>query len=208
MKKIYKKGDVTKMKKYIHYCWFGNNKKPKLLKKCLKSWKKFLPEYEIMEWNEENFDINITKFSKQAYEAKKWAFVSDVARIFALKEYGGIYLDTDMIIQKNIDDIIEKAEVFAGWESKYNVAVGILGAKNPNNKLINKIWDFYCNNEFSVENAYALSIPTLLTRILREDYNLESKWTKNQTLKEKIRKLYLRITKKYKPKKYYSLKDL
>ena len=74
------------MEKYIHYCWFGKNPLPKLAKKCIKSWKKYLPDYEIIEWNESNFDINLTKFSKQAYEAKKWAFVSDVARVYALKE--------------------------------------------------------------------------------------------------------------------------
>ena len=91
------------MEKIIHYCWFGGKPLPKLAKKCIKSWKKFLPDFEIREWNETNFDINITKFSKQAYDAKKWAFVSDVARIYALKNYGGIYFDTDMIITKNID---------------------------------------------------------------------------------------------------------
>lgn len=97
------------MEKYIHYCWFGNNKLPKLAKKCIKSWKKYLPEYKIIEWNENNFDVNITRFSKQAYEAKNWAFVSDVARIYALKEMGGIYFDTDMMITSHVsDDILEK----------------------------------------------------------------------------------------------------
>ena len=85
------------MEKYIHYCWFGNNKLSGLAKKCIKSWKKYLPDYEIIEWNEENFDVNITKFSKKAYEEKKWAFVSDVARVYALKKMGGIYFDTDMM---------------------------------------------------------------------------------------------------------------
>ena len=94
------------MEKIIHYCWFGGKPLPKLAKKCIKSWKKFLPDFEIREWNETNFDINITKFSKQAYDAKKWAFVSDVARIYALKNYGGIYFDTDMIVTKNIDESV------------------------------------------------------------------------------------------------------
>ena len=117
------------MKKYIHYCWFGGKPLPKLAKKCIKSWKKYLPDFEIIEWNEQNFDINITNFSRDAFKNKKWAFVSDVARIYALKEYGGIYFDTDMIVTKNIDELL-KDEVFAGWESEFNVAVGVLYSKN------------------------------------------------------------------------------
>ena len=173
------------MRKVIHYCWFGNKPLPKLAKKCIKSWKKFLPDYEIIEWNESNFDVNITKFSKQAYDAKKWAFVSDVARIYALKKMGGIYFDTDMIVTKNIDSLLEN-EVFAGWESEYNVAVGVLGVKNPNNELINKIWDFYCENEFSEENVYSLSIPTILSNILKRDYGLKFDHLNNQVLKNGI----------------------
>lgn len=173
------------MEKYIHYCWFGGKPLPKLAKKCIKSWKKFLPDYEIIEWNESNFDVNMTKFSKQAYDAKKWAFVSDVARIYALKKMGGIYFDTDMIVTKNIDELLE-SEVFAGWESEYNVAVGVLGVKKPNNKLINQLWDFYCENEFSEENVYSLSIPTILSNILKRDYGLKFDHMNNQELKDGI----------------------
>ena len=173
------------MKKYIHYCWFGGKPLPKLAKKCIKSWKKFLPDYEIIEWNESNFDVNMTKFSKQAYDAKKWAFVSDVARIYALKEMGGIYFDTDMIVTKNIDELLDD-EIFAGWESEYNVAVGVLGVKRPNNKLINQLWDFYCENEFTEENIYSLSIPTILSNILKRDYGLKFDYMNNQKLKDGI----------------------
>ena len=178
------------MEKIIHYCWFGGKPLPKLAKKCIKSWKKFLPDFEIREWNETNFDINITKFSKQAYDAKKWAFVSDVARIYALKNYGGIYFDTDMIITKNIDEVLTH-EVVAGWESEYNVAVGVLTAKSKNNELINKLWDFYCENDFSEENVYSLSIPTILTNLLKREYNLKSKHLECQTLRNDI-KIYAR----------------
>lgn len=178
------------MEKYIHYCWFGKNPLPKLAKKCIKSWKKYLPDYEIIEWNESNFDINLTKFSKQAYEAKKWAFVSDVARVYALKEYGGIYFDTDMLLKTNIDELLEH-ELIAGWESEYNVAVGVLTAKHKNNELIDKLWQFYKENEFSVENVYSLSIPTILTNILKSDYGLRSKYLENQILNGDI-KIYAR----------------
>ena len=153
------------MKKIIHYCWFGGKPLPNLAKKCIKSWKKYFPDYEIKEWNENNFDINITKFSKQAYDSKKWAFVSDVARIYALKNFGGIYFDTDMIVKKKCEELFD-CDILAGWESEYHVAVGVLYAKEKENSLINKIWDFYCNNEFSEENVYSLSIPSILTNIL------------------------------------------
>lgn len=174
------------MKKVIHYCWFGEKPLPKLAKKCIKSWKKFLPDYEIMKWNENNFDINITTFSKKAYEEKKWAFVSDVARIYALKEYGGIYFDTDMIVHKDINEILE-SEAFAGWESDLHVAVGVLGAREKDNELINKLWEFYCKNEFSVENMYSLSIPVILTNILLTEYGLKYDSLHNQELKGGIK---------------------
>ncbi len=178
------------MEKYIHYCWFGGKPLPKLARKCIKSWKKYLPDFEIIEWNENNFDVNITKFSKEAYKQKKWAFVSDVARIYALKNYGGIYFDTDMIVKKNIDELL-KHEVVAGWESEYNVAVGVLTSKHKENELINKLWNFYCENDFSVENVYSLSIPTVLTNILKSDYNLKSNHLENQELPTGI-KIYAR----------------
>ena len=98
------------MKKYIHYCWFGGKPLSKLAKKCIKSWKKYLPDYEIIEWNENNFDVNVTKFSRQAYQEKKWAFVSDVARIYALKKYGGIYLDASVFLNSSVYRYVNKKE--------------------------------------------------------------------------------------------------
>ena len=91
------------MSKYIHYCWFGGKPLPKLAKKCIKSWKKYLPDYEIIEWNENNVDLEECAFIKEAYENKKWAFVADYARTKAIYEMGGIYFDTDMLITKPID---------------------------------------------------------------------------------------------------------
>lgn len=173
------------MKKYIHYCWFGGKPLPKLAKKCIKSWKKYLPDFEIIEWNEKNFDINMTNFSKHAYEEKKWAFVSDVARIYALKEYGGIYFDTDMIVTKNVDKLLDD-ELFAGWESEFNVAVGVLYSKNKNHPLINKLWNFYSENDFDEDNMFSFSIPTLLGNILKTEYGLKYDHLNNQLLKDGI----------------------
>lgn len=92
--------------KVIHYCWFGRNPLPPLAIKCIESWKKYLPDYEIKEWNEDNFDVNIIPYTKEAYEAKKYAFVSDYARFWILYKYGGLYFDTDVEVIKPIEDII------------------------------------------------------------------------------------------------------
>lgn len=82
--------------KKIHYCWFGGNPKSDLILTCIKSWKNFCPDYEIIEWNENNWDINYNQYTREAYQAKKWAFVSDVARLDIVYRYGGLYLDTDV----------------------------------------------------------------------------------------------------------------
>ena len=86
--------------KIIHYCWFGHNKKSKLIKRCIKSWEKYCPDYKIIEWNEDNFDINICPYVKEAYDEGKWAFVSDYVRFYVLKKYGGIYVDTIRLLQQ------------------------------------------------------------------------------------------------------------
>ena len=92
--------------KIIHYCWFGGNPKPQILLNCIESWKKFCPDYEIIEWNESNFDVNFCAYSTRAYEAKKWAFVSDIARIKIIYDYGGIYLDTDVLLKNSLDNLL------------------------------------------------------------------------------------------------------
>ena len=94
--------------KIIHYCWFGRNPLPQSAKECIASWKKFLPDYEIKEWNEDNFDVNITTYTSEAYKARKFAFVSDYARFWILYNYGGLYFDTDVEILKPLDDIIQR----------------------------------------------------------------------------------------------------
>jgi len=101
--------------KIIHYCWFGRNPLPESAKKCINSWRKYLPDYEIKEWNEDNFDVNIIPYTKEAYEAKKYAFVSDYARFWILYKYGGLYFDTDVEVIKPMDDIIKRGP-FMGIE--------------------------------------------------------------------------------------------
>lgn len=99
----------------IHYCWFGHNPLPELAQKCIASWKKFLPDYEIREWNEDNFDVNMIPYTAEAYRQKKYAFVSDYARFWILYRYGGLYFDTDVEIICPMDDIIERG-CFMGFE--------------------------------------------------------------------------------------------
>lgn len=103
--------------KVIHYCWFGRSPLPPVAVKCIESWKKYLPDYEIKEWNEDNFDVNMIPYTMEAYKAKKYAFVSDYARFWILYNYGGLYFDTDVEAIKPLDDIIEKGP-FMGCENE------------------------------------------------------------------------------------------
>lgn len=101
--------------KMIHYCWFGKGNKPRLAEKCIRSWRKFFPEYQIKEWNEENYDVNAIPYTKEAYAARKYAFVSDYARFDILYKNGGVYFDTDVEVIRPMDDIIESG-AFMGME--------------------------------------------------------------------------------------------
>ena len=102
--------------KTIHYCWFGHSEKPELFVKCLNSWKKYCPDYEIKEWNEDNFDIHCSDYVQEAYEAGKWAFVTDYARLWIIYHHGGIYLDTDVEVIKPYDDLLSN-KAFFGFET-------------------------------------------------------------------------------------------
>ena len=108
--------------KVIHYCWFGNNPKPKVIQNCIESWKKNCPDYEIKEWNESNYDVNKTKYTQLAYESKKYAFLTDYVRLDVLYNEGGIYMDTDVKLIKPIDDLVEKGN-FMSFEKKGRVTL-------------------------------------------------------------------------------------
>ena len=156
------------MGKYIHYCWFGGKPLPKLAKKCIKSWKKYLPDYEIIEWNENNVNLEECAFIKEAYENKKWAFVADYARTKAIYEMGGIYFDTDMIITKPIDFLLDK-ETFLGVEDSMMVNAAVWGAAKPKSYFAKRMLDYYQSKEhFEINNIYKMSIPRIITKILDE----------------------------------------
>lgn len=115
--------------KKIHYCWFGRNPLPESAQKCIASWRKYFPDYEIVEWNEDNFDVNIIPYTREAYEAKKYAFVSDYARFWILYHHGGLYFDTDVEVIRPMDDIIAE-DAFLGFEINPSKEVPA-GAVNP-----------------------------------------------------------------------------
>ena len=152
-------------KKYIHYCWFGDKPLPKLAKKCIKSWKKYLPDYEIIRWSEENVNLEECPFIKEAYENKKWAFVSDYVRTYALYEQGGLYLDTDVKILKNVEDIIDKNLVF-GYEDSGYFGTAVIATNITHNPYIKEILEYYSNIEdFNVDIIYNYANPAIITRI-------------------------------------------
>lgn len=118
--------------KVIHYCWFGGNPLPESALKCIESWRKFCPDYEIKEWNEKNYDVNKIQYVKEAYQEKKYAFVTDVARLDIVHREGGIYLDTDVEIVKSLDGLLVH-EAYMGMETVGRVNTGLgFGAKKHN----------------------------------------------------------------------------
>ena len=152
--------------KIIHYCWFGRKPLPELALKCIASWKKFLPDYEIKEWNEENFDVNQIPYTAEAYKCKKYAFVSDYARFKIMYEYGGIYFDTDVEVIKKLDDIIARGPFF-GIEASLNdcyCAPGLGFACNPQFDLCKEMVKQYECSKFILQNGQ-LNLKTVVVRI-------------------------------------------
>lgn len=159
---------MEKIPKVIHYCWFGGAKKPDIVRKCIQSWKNKMPDYQIVEWNEENFDIRINKFTLDAYSSKKWAFVSDYCRLWVLYNYGGIYLDTDMEVVKSLDDFLV-LDSFGGVEMDKYVNVAIWGCKKED-KFIKDLLDYYQTIDFkkNLDNLKTVTIPVIVTNKLKE----------------------------------------
>lgn len=177
--------------KIIHYCWFGRNPLPPLAQKCIASWRKYLPDYEIKEWNEDNFDVDIIPYTVEAYRAKKYAFVSDYARFWILYKYGGIYFDTDVEVIRPLDDIIAKG-CFMGFETdprpkadgdgprrgtdkgdahSGTVAPGLGLGVNPGLGLMKKMLDYYDGLHFVNEAVMRnqITVVHIATKILMDN---------------------------------------
>ena len=128
--------------KKIHYCWIGGNPLPESAKKCIKSWKKYCPDYEIIEWNETNYDFTKIPYMKEAYEAKKWGFVPDYARLDIIYTHGGIYLDTDVEIVRSLDPLLG-LNCFAGFQDTEFVALGLGFGAEAGNPVIKTLMESY-----------------------------------------------------------------
>lgn len=162
--------------KIIHYCWFGGNDIPEKDKKCIESWKKYCPDYKIIQWNESNYDITKNQYMKECYESKRWGFVGDYARLDIIYNYGGFYFDTDVELIKPIDELLN-LKGFAGFEvgsnDKKYVALGLGFGAEAQNEIIGKMRDEYKNAQF-VRNDGSLNLlpsPHYSTKVL-ENYGL------------------------------------
>lgn len=154
--------------KIIHYCWFGTGEIPKKEQECIETWKKFFPDYEFKFWNETNFNLSECKFAQQAYDVKKYAFVSDYARAKVLYEYGGIYLDTDVKILKKFPKVTSE-QGFIGFERKAFLGTAVVGCK-AYNENIKELLRYYEEHNFIQEDGSFDNIAnvSILTDIMKE----------------------------------------
>lgn len=139
--------------KIIHYCWFGGNPLNELSIKCIESWKKYCPDYQIIEWNESNFDINCNDYVREAYEAKKWAFVTDYVRLKIVFEHGGLYFDTDVEVVKPIDTIVENTSAFFAMESAGVVATGLGFGAEKGAPILQRLMSDYDGIHFNLDDV-------------------------------------------------------
>ena len=158
--------------KKIHYCWFGKNSLPDEVKKYIASWRQHCPDYEIIEWNESNFNVDENSYCREAYKSKKWAFVSDYVRLKVLYLYGGFYMDTDVEILKPLDPL-RNYEAVSGYESPTHIATGTLAAC-PNNEWIRLVLDNYEDRHFILPdgNYDTTTNVIVITQLTREFYKL------------------------------------
>lgn len=155
--------------KKIHYCWFGGNPLPENLKLYIETWRKFCPDYEIKEWNENTFNVGGNEFTRTAYEHKKWAYVSDYVRAYALYHEGGVYLDTDVELKANIDQFLEH-EAFTGFESKGSPFTA-LWAAIPKHSLTEKVLSYYEGRVYKLaQETNTVSVG----RILIDDFGINA----------------------------------
>lgn len=153
--------------KKIHYCWFGNNPKSKLIEKCIASWRKFLPEWEIIEWNEENYDVNKNEYISEAYKQKKWAFVVDYARFDILNQCGGIFFDTDVEVLKPIPEKLLEHSAFTGFESDKTINPGLVFAAEAKQPMLQEIMSVYEHKKFGeMINGRIENIVDIVTGIM------------------------------------------
>jgi len=152
--------------KKIHYCWFGRGEKPRLAKKCIASWRKFCPDYEIIEWNEDNFNLDYNGYTRYCYDNKKWAFLSDFARLVVVAEHGGIYFDTDVQLLRDPEELL-RHEAFYGFENDSNIATGLGFGAEANHPTILAMKTRYEEIAPNADGSYPMIVcPALNTQAL------------------------------------------
>ncbi len=149
--------------KVIHYIWLGGKPLPKIAKKCIKSWKKFCPDYEIKRWDESNLDLNKYQFAKEAYEAKKFAFVSDVFRTEILYNCGGVYFDIDVELIKSIDKLIDNYDCVMAFEDGEYIAPGLVFASKEHNEDLKNILENYMNLKYDKNRLSDITVCRIYT---------------------------------------------
>ena len=163
--------------KKIHYCWFGGKPLPEEYKNYINSWKKYCPDYKIIEWNENTFDVKSNTYVEEAYKAKKWAFITDYVRLYVLYKYGGIYMDTDVEIIKPIDSFL-KHKAFSGFESNANIPTGIM-ASEKGFGLYKEFLDYYKDKHFiKVDGSYDTTTNVAIMTEICKKYGLKQDNTK------------------------------
>ena len=162
--------------KVIHYCWFGRNPLPESALKCIKSWKKKCSHYRIVEWNEDNFDVSVNLYCRQAYENKKWAFVTDFARLWILYNYGGLYFDTDVKVIKSFDDMLDN-QCFLGIEkSTRNIQVntGVGMGCEKGNPVVKALMDSYADIPFIIDGKQDITTCTVRNTAVLEKFGYKN----------------------------------
>jgi len=164
--------DSAAIPKIVHYCWFGRGQKPKIVRKCIASWKKRLPDYTFMEWTEDQFDVHSSAYVQEAYTSRKFAFVSDVARLHALYSHGGIYMDTDVEVLQPLDRFLSH-EAFSGFEDEVFLQSGTMGAV-PGHPWIKELLDYYGNKSFiKADGSYDTTTNTMVISRICERHGLQ-----------------------------------
>lgn len=190
--------------KTIHYCWFGGAPLPEKERHCIESWRKYCPDYEIIEWNESNYDISQNEYIRQAYEAKRWAFVTDYVRLDIIYRFGGIYLDTDVEVIRSLDPLLENS-AFAGMENvdraQLSINTGLGFGAEKKHPTINEWRSIYYGLSF----LQADGTPHLLTTPARITAWMEKYGFQQENVKQVISDVTIYPTEYFCPKQYGSI---
>lgn len=163
--------------KIIHYCWFGQSEMPELSKKCIESWKKYLPDYQIKMWNEDNFKLDMFPYTREAYESQKFAFVTDVVRLYALYTEGGIYMDTDVEVLQSLDKFLFHV-AFSGFEDDKNVSTGIMASEKRGKWVKDNLENYKARHFIKEDGSFDLTtnVSCITSYMLRHGFLQNGKY--------------------------------